>query len=213
MTLLAGLYGSLAALAGSLIWAGITYATGYQIGWMAIGVGALVGVGVRLGEGEGKATALFAGGLSIVAMLFGNVMAIQITLDRFVTEATNEMASREAYEEEFAIADEFVLYTTEENYAEFVFENTYYTEADSAEGVTKEEIDLFLAEYAPELRRLHEERPAFDTWKARKVSYFRDSVMGNANVTQFVLEDIGVVGVVFMILGMVAAMQIVGEWN
>ena len=213
MTLVAGMLAVAAARGGALVWAGITYVTGYQIGWMAIGVGALVGAGARYGGGEGKVTALFAGGLSIVAMLFGNVLAVQVALDRAIADMAEFALTRESYEAEFAMADQFVLYTTEENYAAFVFENTYYTEAESADGVTQAEIQEFLTDYAPDLRRLHQERPSYDVWKARKHAELKTALMEGESITQFVIQDIGIIGVVFMALGVVAAMRVVGEWD
>ena len=51
--LIGGIFGGLvASLIGAAIWAGITVATDYQISWMAVGVGFLVGFAVRfLGKG------------------------------------------------------------------------------------------------------------------------------------------------------------------
>ncbi len=213
MTLLAGLFAIVAALIGAVIWAGITYATGYQIGFMAIGMGALVGAGVKFGGGEGKVAALFAGGIAIVAMLLGEFMTVHIALGRAIDEMADEALTRAAYEEEFAMADQFVLYTTEENYKEFVFENTYYTEAESAEEVTDAEVQEFLADYAPDLRRLHEERPAYQTWRDRKYQYGRQEIMQGANMIGFVFENLGIVGGIFMVIGLFAAMRVVGEWD
>src|SRR5688572_23949834 len=49
---LALLGGAVAAFVAALLWGTITYATGYQIGFMAIGVGFLVGYAVNyLGKG------------------------------------------------------------------------------------------------------------------------------------------------------------------
>ena len=48
--------GLLAAVLGAAVWAGVTVATGYQIGWMAVGVGFVVGFTVRL---LGKGVTLF----------------------------------------------------------------------------------------------------------------------------------------------------------
>lgn len=212
MTLMAGLLAILAAVGGSLIWAGITYVTGYQIGWMAIGVGALVGAGARLGGGEGKVTALFCGGLALAAMFFGNVAAVQIALNKAINETAQEVLSAEAYEAEFTVADEFV-YTPEEEYANFVFENTYYSAAASPDEVTDAEIQLFLTEYAPELRRLHEERPSYRTWHDQKYSYMKAEIMEGANISGFVFENIGVIGALFMVMGLFAAIRVVGEWE
>ena len=51
--LVSGLVGGAgAALLGAVIWAAVTVMTGYQIGWMAVGVGFLAGYGVRkFGQG------------------------------------------------------------------------------------------------------------------------------------------------------------------
>jgi len=38
-------------LVGAVIWAAIAYFTGFEIGWIAIGVGVLVGIGAQLGGG------------------------------------------------------------------------------------------------------------------------------------------------------------------
>lgn len=52
---LAAAAGSLAAVVGAMLWAAVTVITNAQIGWMAIGVAALVGVVVRtLGRGLDK---------------------------------------------------------------------------------------------------------------------------------------------------------------
>ena len=44
--------GAMGALVGAAAWAVVTVLTGYQIGWMAVGVGFLAGIGTRfLGKG------------------------------------------------------------------------------------------------------------------------------------------------------------------
>lgn len=73
---LAVVAGFFAALAGAVIWAGVTGVTGYQVGWMAIGVGFLVGFAVRM-AGKGR-TAMFGitgAVLSLAGCLAGNVFA------------------------------------------------------------------------------------------------------------------------------------------
>jgi hypothetical protein len=74
---LAILGGCVAALIGAALWAGITVTTGYQIGFMAIGVGFLVGYAVRL-TGKGTTPVFGAVGalLSLAGCVVGNVLAI-----------------------------------------------------------------------------------------------------------------------------------------
>ena len=53
-SLLMGLIGgTVAMLVSAIIWGVISYVTEYQIGWMAIGVGFLVGIAVKF-FGKGK---------------------------------------------------------------------------------------------------------------------------------------------------------------
>ena len=72
--------GGIAAVIGGGVWALIAHATGYEIGWIAIGVGFLCGLGVRyLGKGE---TNLFRGigaGSAFFGIVLGKLMAITWT--------------------------------------------------------------------------------------------------------------------------------------
>jgi len=69
--------GTAAALVGAALWAAITCLTDYQIGWMAVGVGALVGVAVRaLGRGVDKVFGVFGAVLALAGCLLGNILAV-----------------------------------------------------------------------------------------------------------------------------------------
>lgn len=84
--LLLGIGGGLAAaLLGAALWAGISYATSYQIGWIAIGLGVLVGTAMRLlGKGTEPAFGVIGGFLSGASCLLGNVILILLYLaDQF----------------------------------------------------------------------------------------------------------------------------------
>ena len=76
--LLAGLgAGLVAALVGAAAWAGITVATGYQIGFMAIGVGILVGYAVRVaGKGVTSLFGVVGAALSLLGCALGNLLAV-----------------------------------------------------------------------------------------------------------------------------------------
>lgn len=212
MTLMAGVYAVVAAIGGTVVWAIITNLTGYQIGWMAIGMGALVGAGVRFGGGEGKPAALFAGGLALVGMFLGNLMAASIALDSYIKEEAQLALTQEAYTDAMTAANEFVL-TPEEKYPEFILAHTFISAADSPEGVTAAEIQQFKEVTVPELRRLHNERPDFSTWRNQEYVYARAVIKSEVNLVQFVFEDLGIIGFVFMIIGLVAAVRVVGEWD
>jgi len=70
------LFGGIAALTGALLWALVTATTGYQIGWMGIGVGALVGVAVRwAGRGIDRLFRVIGAGWALAGCVFGNLLA------------------------------------------------------------------------------------------------------------------------------------------
>ena len=69
--------GGIAALAGAGIWAATTIGTGYQIGWMAVGVGVLVGFSVRIaGKGIDKMFGIAGAVLALLGCLLGNLFAV-----------------------------------------------------------------------------------------------------------------------------------------
>ena len=76
--LLAGALGGIvASIGGAAAWAMVTVVTGYQIGFMAIGVGLLVGYAVRfLGKGITPPFGIVGGALALVGCAVGNLLAV-----------------------------------------------------------------------------------------------------------------------------------------
>ena len=66
--------GVVAMLAGTAAWVGVTVGTGYQIGYLAVGVGFLVGFAMRkFGHGQTPLFAGIAAGLSLLGCALGNL--------------------------------------------------------------------------------------------------------------------------------------------
>jgi hypothetical protein len=71
------LAGSVAAIAGAGLWAVVTVMTEYQIGWMAVGVGVLVGLSLRkFGKGIDKTFGIAGAGLALLGCVLGNLLAV-----------------------------------------------------------------------------------------------------------------------------------------
>lgn len=69
--------GAVASLVGAVAWAGITVVTGYQIGFMSIGIGFLVGFAVRtLGKGISSPFGVVGAIFSLVGCGLGNLLAV-----------------------------------------------------------------------------------------------------------------------------------------
>lgn len=77
------LYGLFAALAGAAVWAGATIATGYEVGWLAVGIGFLVGIAVRAG---GKGIDQVYGIVGAVLSIFGCVLGDLVTMAWFLSQ-------------------------------------------------------------------------------------------------------------------------------
>jgi hypothetical protein len=71
------LAGGVAALFGACVWAAVTFATSFQIGWMAVGVGFLVGYAVRtFGKGIDKSFAIVGSAWSLAGCAVGNLLSV-----------------------------------------------------------------------------------------------------------------------------------------
>jgi len=71
------LAGIIAAIAGALLWMGITVVTGYHVGYVALGVGALVGLTVRLvGNGRSLIFGIVGAVLTLAGCLGGEVLTV-----------------------------------------------------------------------------------------------------------------------------------------
>ena len=69
--------GALAAVVGAALWALITVLTSFQIGWMAVGVGFLVGIAVRtFGKGTDRTFGVIGALLALAGCLLGNLLAV-----------------------------------------------------------------------------------------------------------------------------------------
>ncbi len=71
------IYGLIAALVGAAVWACVTIATEYQIGWMAVGIGFLVGIAVRAGgKGIDQVFGVVGAVMSLVGCVLGNLFTV-----------------------------------------------------------------------------------------------------------------------------------------
>lgn len=69
--------GLAAAVAGAVIWAAVTAITEYQIGFMAVGVGFLVGLAVRrFGNGSSSIFGMVGATLALLGCALGNLLTM-----------------------------------------------------------------------------------------------------------------------------------------
>ena len=87
--------GVLAAALGAAIWAGITVAIERQIGFMAVGIGFLVGFAVRtFGKGMDSVFGVVGGGLAVIGCLAGNLLTSCIQIAQEEEMEISEVLSK-----------------------------------------------------------------------------------------------------------------------
>ena len=76
--LLSGIIGGIIGAAlGAVVWGAVTFGSGYQFGFVAIGVGAIVGYSVRIaGKGISPIFGIIGGVLALVSCLAGNIFGV-----------------------------------------------------------------------------------------------------------------------------------------
>lgn len=68
--------GAVACIVGAVAWALVSVSTGYQIGYMAIGVGLLVGIAMRQGKGVTPVFGIIGATLALVSCVLGDFFSI-----------------------------------------------------------------------------------------------------------------------------------------
>lgn len=73
--------GFVAAIIGAVIWALISVTTNYQIGWMAVGVGFLVGYAIRyFGKGSEPVFGITGSVVALLGCVAGNLLTVVIVV-------------------------------------------------------------------------------------------------------------------------------------
>lgn len=96
------LYGLAAGAVGAAVWAGVVAVTNYEIGWIAWGVGGLVGYAVAFGNANKQRSPTAAGalavGITVLAIAAGKYAAVQMMMpadDEIVEMFVGNLADEE----------------------------------------------------------------------------------------------------------------------
>lgn len=79
--------GAFGGVIGAIIWALVVHSTGWEIGWIAIGVGALVGLGVRAAAKEDAdvASGVTAIVVACAAIVGGKYLTVHLAVEKHVS--------------------------------------------------------------------------------------------------------------------------------
>jgi len=103
--------GLVGGLIGAVLWSVVTYLTGYQIGFMAIVVGFLVGLGIRIkGNGIDRVFGIAGGVIAFLSVALGNFLVSLGFLAKFMEMGYFEIMLRFNYSLTFTFMREMFTF-------------------------------------------------------------------------------------------------------
>lgn len=202
---------SLAAGAGALVWAAVAYFTGYEVGYVAWGIGAVVGIAsVRFG-GHGLVCAAGAAVLSVVGIGAGKLLGTHFAVGNELRKACEESFTPELHKEMVRDAADWAELGGKPGDAElrtFLVEHGY-TAAESPESVPQKELVEFQANMAPLLASMHANKTSYEDWFAERAAESRQRFDEEFSIVQANIDELNLIDAVFVLLGVVTAFGIV----
>ena len=189
-------------LIGALIWAGITYAFEYEIGYMALAVGALVGFGAVVCGGSGEAVAGCCSVIAVVSILGGKVLAISMFMGNSLSSEFYALLEPDA--------EAYAEVRTDWDTRRFMVEMGY-TEAESAGGVSQEEIQNFKDSFGPVLEDMAENKPGLKEWRDSETAQtFLAGMEDQMEVSSLdvLKSSFNIIDIIFFVLGIVTAYRV-----
>lgn len=197
------------AIVLAFLWKLITIQTGYEFGIVAWAIGGVIGfVGASTG-GRGEVAAVTCAILAVCAILGGKYMIedyyIAQTDSFFDGELHDEMSS--GYDK---LNEEIEIYTAIENddYLVKRFISDYgYTNADSVTEISDGELEEFretMAFNIAAMEQVPDLQAALNEMQAE-----HEQEMGTDSTFSYMIENMGILGIIFIFLGMSTAYKIV----
>jgi len=205
-----------AALVGALIWKLV--ATVFSMEWnlVAIAIGAGIGFVANANGARGDHFGVLCAVLLVFSIFAGKFWFYSDILGDY-KDTVNEYVDtelavygsdlRQRYSELQLGADAFYqIDYSDSEYRQFMMDYGY-TDSDSADSISIEEIDDFAYTIQPELEAFYATQPSFDEWKKRRADYLNGARV-DLSVTSLVMDDLGLFDILFLIGGILAAFKI-----
>lgn len=192
---------------GAAIWGGIAAATGYEIGYVAWGVGLLCGGGAMWLGGSGSMMGVACALIALVSIFSGKMLAVQMSAPGEIRKLIEAEYTREMYQEYMDDAEALASLEPDADYREFMIERNYTFE-EAPEDISDEEYAFFVEETVPSLRDIYENQPTYEEWKARGVKEGTDAVMAEVSLFDAAKDNLGVIDILFALLGIGTAYKL-----
>ena len=201
----------IAAAIGAFVWGAIAYFTGYEVGYVAWGLGGMVGWAMAKFGGRGTACAVTAAVLSVVGIACGKLIGTQFVVEKSFRESCEATFTPALHAEFVRDAKDFAALDAnpgDDELRSFMVEH-HYTPATSPEDVKDKEVQTFLSTNAPNLRELNAKKTSYADWYAAREAEARQGFEAEFSIVQANLEELNGFDLLFVALGVTTAFGIV----
>lgn len=155
---------AIAGVVGAVVWGTIAIYTGYEIGWIAWGIGFLVGAAANMfgGEGNGMGAACIV--IVLLSIAGGKLIAIEGAIQDELKIVLEDGLGRGDYEEALEDARQFALVENPSDLRAFIAIRGYAS-SDDPSAVTDAEVRNFEANSKPILEALQVKQPSYEEWQ------------------------------------------------
>jgi hypothetical protein len=198
---------AVAALVGALVWMLIAVGFGYELGIVAWGIGGAVGFAAAILGGRGKVSGGVCGALALAAILGGKLLAmgsIQSTLADVMADEELWNAETQAYFEELRTDAKLYGSLGSDEYAlrRFIVDRGY-SEAESVDEVTAEDLSFFREYEAPSLNWIASNNPSYEEWQSHTMQAITE-----ISTLDLVISELGALDLIFLLLGIGTAFRL-----
>jgi len=193
-----------AGIIGALIWGAISFFTGYEIGYVAWGIGFLVGMGVVVTGGGSPMAGIMSAVVALVAILGGKALAVKFEIDKSINEvATQSFSEYEQSAAKYAALEEGA------SYAQFLVDEEW-TDAKKAEDVPAGEVEDFELVWVPFLEAITDGSVTSENWlqKSEPGKGFKAATSELVSIPGAVKEGLGLFDLLFGFLGIATAYRV-----
>ncbi|MEZ6103915.1 MAG: hypothetical protein R3E01_33665 [Pirellulaceae bacterium] len=193
-----------AGLFGAFVWAAISYYANLEVGYVAWGIGLVVGVSAHALGAQGQGMGIACATIALLSMLGGKALAVRWEIDKVMNETD---LLTEVYEERKVDAEGFaeVAKNNDNVVKSFMIEHAF-TDAADASQVTADELAVFRDVNVPQLEQFSRENPSYEQWaesdEAKDLQQLIQSPMG---IVECVKQTIGPIDLIFAFLGISTA--------
>lgn len=201
-----------AGVLGAAAWAGLSIFANFEVGYLAWGIGALVGIAaVRLG-GRGKPMAVAAAVISLCSIFGGKFIAMQAIINEEISETTAEpeyFSYVDSMRKDSMALSRLGADPTDDQLRQML--NDRQLMGAPPIEFTPQDIADFREYQVPEIEAFGASQPSQEEWSANKRAQIESYVQASGGITGFVREDLGPIDLLFLFLGLSTAFGLVSK--